>query len=216
MDSPAIEEYLEAIYKLQQAEKPVKQSQIANVLNLHPTTVGEMSRRLTEKGLIRRRTGGVELTKKGERAAVELIRRHRLSERFLVDVLGLPWERAHSEACKLEHALSDDVTDSLEKFLDSPSSCPHGHPIPDHDGRFAAESACSLSSLGSGDRGVIVSVDEANAEMLSYLASLGLLPEVEVVVEEVAPFGGPLLVKIGSAKYALGREVAAKIRVGRA
>lgn len=213
MDSPTAEEYLEIIYKLRQAERPVKQSQVANALKLHPTTVGEMIRRLSKKGLVKRGARGIDLTKAGERVAIELIRRHRLSERFLVDVLGLPWEKAHDEACKLEHALSEDVTDSLEKFLESPASCPHGHPIPDRSGRISAERVRELSALSTGDRGTIVRVNEDDGEILAYLASLGLLPKVEVAVEEVAPFGGPLLVRVGRAKYALGREVASKIMV---
>lgn len=215
MNTPSSEEYLEAIFKLQQSEKPVKQSMIASALNLHPTSVGEMSKRLEKKGFVTRSTGGLELTSEGERAALKLVRRHRLSERFLVDVLGLAWDKAHDEACKLEHALSDEVTDSLERFLENPASCPHGHPIPDREGRFLEKTASELSSLGAGERAIIIKVEEDNGEMLSYLASLGLLPDVGVEVEEIAPFGGPLLVKVGEAKYALGREVAAKIMVSK-
>ncbi|MHB0976950.1 MAG: metal-dependent transcriptional regulator [Candidatus Aquicultorales bacterium] len=213
MECPNNEEYLETLYKLEQKESPVKQARIADALKLHPTTVGEMSKRLASKGLIVRGSDGVSLTKVGQKIAVELVRRHRLSERFLVDVLGLPWDRAHDEACKLEHALSEDVTVSLERFLDNPASCPHGHPIPDRDGKIPRLQERELSSLCAGEAGVILRVDEANGEMLAYLASLGLIPEVEIAVEEVAPFGGPLLIKVGAAKYALGKEVAAKITV---
>jgi DtxR family Mn-dependent transcriptional regulator len=154
---------------------------------------------------------GVTLTAKGERLARTLVRRHRLSERFLTDMLGMDWEKAHQEACKLEHALSPETEGRLADLLGNPDTCPHGHPIPDADGRIRERKLKKLSECGEDERGCIDRVEEEEPQMLQYLSSLGLLPEVEVEVKEVAPFNGPLLVKAGGAQYALGREVASKI-----
>jgi DtxR family transcriptional regulator, Mn-dependent transcriptional regulator len=162
-----------------------------------------------EEGKHRRR--GINLTPKGERIARTIVRRHRLSERFLTDVLGIDWEAAHREACKMEHAISPEVEEKLAEILGNPSTCPHGHPIPDQKGRIGKQAGKQLSDCVIDERGMIDRVEEEEPQMLHYLASLGLLPDVEVEVKEIAPFNGPLLVKAGGAQYALGREVASKI-----
>lgn len=156
---------------------------------------------------------GISLTPKGNRAAKTLVRRHRLSERFLTDVLGLDWESAHREACKLEHVISPEVEERLAEMLGNPETCPHGHPIPDEDGHIKedAEEVRPLCDLCANEKGCIARVDEEEPKLLQYLASLGMLPDVDIEVKEVAPFGGPLLVKVGDTQYALGREVASKI-----
>lgn len=159
----------------------------------------------------RPRRRGITLTPKGERIARTIVRRHRLSERFLTDVLGIDWEAAHREACKMEHAISPEVEEKLAEVLGNPATCPHGHPIPDEKGRIEKHSGKQLCDCAIDERGRIDRVEEEEPQMLQYLASLGLLPDVEVEVKEVAPFNGPLLVKAGGAQYALGREVASKI-----
>ncbi len=140
-----------------------------------------------------------------------MVRRHRLSERFLTDMLGIDWEAAHREACKLEHVISPEVEEKLAEILGNPATCPHGHPIPDEKGRIGKHSSKQLCDCAIDERGRIDRVEEEEPQMLQYLASLGLLPDVEVEVKEIAPFNGPLLVKAGGAQYALGREVASKI-----
>lgn len=163
----------------------------------------------TDDGKSRRR--GITLTTKGERIARTMVRRHRLSERFLTDMLGIDWEAAHREACKLEHVISPEVEEKLAEILGNPATCPHGHPIPDEKGRIGKHSSKQLCDCAIDERGRIDRVEEEEPQMLKYLASLGLLPDVEVEVKEIAPFNGPLLVKAGGAQYALGREVASKI-----
>ncbi len=209
-----VEEYLEAIYKLQRKEHPVRISRLAGALGVAPATVTEMTKRLDADGLVNRSEGiGVCLTANGRDAALAIVRKHRLVERFLTDVLGLPWDKVHEEACLYEHVVSPDVEASLEKLLDGPATCPHGFPIPDKDGRVVEPDSQPLAELPAGSRVRIVAVDEDDASMLSYLASLGLMPGVELGVLEVAPFSGPLLVQVKGARYALGREVAAKVHV---
>ncbi len=153
----------------------------------------------------------ISLTTKGQRAARTLVRRHRLSERFLTDVLGLDWESAHREACRLEHVLSPEVEEKLAEMLGNPVTCPHGYPIPDENGHIEEEEIKPLCDFCVDEKGCIARVEEEDPQLLQYLASLGLLPETDIEVKDVAPFGGPLLVKVGDTQYALGREVASKI-----
>lgn len=212
MPSATIEEYLEAIYKL--AEKgPVRPSQLAEAMGVSAPTVTATLGRLQSAGLIDRPDGGVELTHAGRRGALDIIRRHRLAERFLVDVLGLSWDEVHEEACQLEHALSPRVQRALEGFMDNPAVCPHGHPIPAEDGSIAEAAGAPLCDNGAGDEVEIVRIADEDGELLSYLSSLGMFPGTSVKVCDIAPFKGPLLVEVGDARYALGREVAEKIVV---
>lgn len=212
-DTSRIEEYLESIYKLQQEQHPVSTSRLAEHLKLSPPSVSEMVKKLAQKGLVNQIEKGVCLTEEGNKMAKKVIRRHRLSERLLTDILGFKWDEVHDEACRLEHAISPEMEDRIAESLGNPKTCPHGHPIPDKDGVFVKETGKPLSELKSNDTGIIVSVFEEDPKMLQYLATLGLIPDVRVRVEEVAPFGGPLIVCVSGSRYALGREVASKIKV---
>ena len=212
MPSATLEEYLEAIYKL--AEKgAVRPGQLAEVMGVSAPTVTATLGRLQSAGYIERPDGGVELTHAGRRGALDIIRRHRLAERFLVDVLKLPWSEVHQEACQLEHALSPKVQEALERFMDNPDVCPHGHPIPSADGAIAPQQGAPLCDAGSGDEVRIVRIEDEDGELLSYLSSLGMFPGTAVRVCDIAPFKGPLLVEVGDARYALGRDIAEKIVV---
>ncbi|MCG2808656.1 MAG: metal-dependent transcriptional regulator, partial [Coriobacteriia bacterium] len=145
--------------------------------------------------------------------ALDIVRRHRISERFLVDVLGLSWDEAHEDACLLEHALSPRVLVALETFLDNPEVCPHGHPIPTADGDIAEVSGSPLCDFDAGAKLKIVQVSEDDDAMLAYLGSMGMFPGTKVRVCEVAPFNGPIMVDVGGSTYAIGREVADHILV---
>lgn len=215
MPSSTLEEYLEAIYKL--AERgPVRPGQLAEAMGVSAPTVTATLGRLQTAGYVERPDGGVELTLAGRRGALDIIRRHRLAERFLVDVLNLPWSEVHEEACQLEHALSPRVQQALEEFMENPSVCPHGHPIPAADGSIARTEGVPLCENGTGDEVEIVRIEDEEGELLSYLSSLGMFPGTHVRVCDVAPFKGPLLVEVGEARYALGRDVAEKIVVSEA
>lgn len=212
MPSATLEEYLETIYKL--AERgPVRPGHLAEALEVSAPTVTATLGRLKARGLIERPDGAVELTPGGRRVALDIIRRHRLAERFLVDALGLSWDEVHDEACQLEHALSPRVQEALERFLDSPAVCPHGHPIPSAEGEIAALEGDPLCATDAGSDVEIVRIDDEDGELLSYLSALGMFPGTKVRVCDVAPFKGPLLVEVGEARYALGRDIAEKIAV---
>ncbi len=213
MASPRKEEYLESIFRLQQKERPVRISKLAEDLGITLASASEMAKKLKQMKLISNTGKKVYLTKRGETEARQVIRRHRLSERLLTDVLGFDWDKVHEEACKLEHALSQELEDGIAESLGNPETCPHGQPIPNKDGVFVEESTLPLSSLEPGEKREIARVPEDNPELLRYLDSLGLKPKVEVEVKEVAPFGGPLLIQIGNVRHALGQRVASKILV---
>lgn len=221
-----MEEYLEALFKLSCDEGTLTPTRLSEYLGVTPPTVLDMLRRMESEGFVRysgaaksgkggregRARRAISLTPKGQRAAKTLVRRHRLSERFLTDVLGLDWESAHREACKLEHVLSPEVEEKLAEMLGNPETCPHGYPIPDENGHIKDEQEIKpLCDFCADEKGCIDRVEEEEPQLLQYLASLGLMPDVDIEVKEVAPFGGPLLVKIGDTQYALGREVASKI-----
>jgi DtxR family transcriptional regulator, Mn-dependent transcriptional regulator len=209
------EEYLEAIFKLQRGDEPVTVKRLATELGVAPPSVSEMIGRLRAAGLVEEPAEGrgITLTEAGAAEGATLVRRHRLSERFLVDYLDMPWDAVHEEACKFEHVLSPEVEARLAEQLGNPLTCPHGHAIPAQDGSLVEETMRALSALQPGDTAVIGCVTEEKSDLLRYLASLGLLPDTPITVESVAPFNGPLLVRVGGSQYALGREVTDKIMV---
>jgi DtxR family Mn-dependent transcriptional regulator len=212
MPSATLQEYLEAIYKIS-LSGDVRPTQIAEAISVSGPTVTATLRRLEAAALITRPDGGVALTEQGRREAIAVIRRHRIAERFLVDVLHLPWESVHEEACLLEHAMSPRVLAGLEEFLDNPSVCPHGHPIPSVDGAVSEPAGVPLGTLPEGASGKVVRVSEEDDEVLAYLGALRLVPGSPIRVKEVAPFGGPLLVTVSGGEHAVSREVAALVFV---
>ncbi len=209
------EEYLEAVFKLQRGLEPVTVKRLAAELSVSPPSVSEMIARLRAAGLVEEPAEGrgIALTEAGATEGATLVRRHRLSERFLVDYLDMPWDAVHDEACKLEHVLSPEVEARLAEQLGNPLTCPHGHVIPGEDGSLTEPALRPLSGLDPGDEAVISCIAEEKGDLLRYLASLGLLPDTPITVESVAPFNGPLLVRVGGSQYALGREVTDKIMV---
>ena len=214
MTTPIVEEYLEAIYKLQAGGRPLGTTELGKELKVSAASASEMTDRLVDRGLAaKEKDHGITLTRRGQKAALELIRKHRISERFLVDVLGMDWKDVHDEACRLEHAISPEVESRMEKLLGNPVTCPHGHPIQDRLGRTAEEPVRKLSGLKRNQAGTIAKVAEERRSLLEYLATLGMMPGSDVKVEQVAPFDGPLLVQVKGATYALGREIAEKIWV---
>lgn len=202
------EEYLEQLYRLA-PEGLVPLSALARALEVKGPSVTEMCRTLAAKGLATyepRR--GVALTASGRRQAEQLIRRHRLAERMLTDLVGLPWERAHDEACKYEHVISDEVERLLAQSL--PNTCPHGNPI-----SGAAPDAEPLASLPAGTKAEVVRIEREETKVLRYLVQLGLVPGARVEVVSHAPLAGPLLIVVGDAHYAIGRDIAERVMVRR-
>jgi len=212
MSTATLEEYLEAIYKISDSgvTRPTK---IATAMGVSGPTVTATLKRLESRGFITRSGGKVSLSAQGEALALDIIRRHRISERFLVDVLGMSWDEAHEDACRLEHALSPRVLERLERFLDNPDSCPHGHPIPTAEGQVNLADVTLLGDHGPGASLLISRVLEEDEAMLAYLGSMKMYPGNRVVVRAVEPFCGPITIEVDGAVHAIGREVANSVFV---
>ncbi len=213
MTTDSMEEYLETICKLSGEQSPVALSALADHLGISSVSANEMIKKLVARGLVTYEPyKGVTLTAEGQTQALRVIRRHRLWERFLADVLGLPWDRVHEEACQLEHATSALVEEKLAQFLNEPETCPHGYPVAGAD-CCHGEEGLLLSEMEPGQRAVVLRVAEHNADLLRYLAELGLRPQVVIEVEEAAPFDGPLTVRMGESHRVIGRQVASQVTV---
>lgn len=213
--SATVEEYLEAIYRLEEKKGSAKTGDLAKELNVTLGTITNTIENMEKQNLvIHKPYKGVKLTKKGRKLALDVVRRHRLSERLLTDILRLEWSKAHDAACKLEHAIADkDILKPLEEALGKPKTCPHGNPIPTASGKVVEEKSELLTSLNLGEKGTIVKITDEKLDLLQYLATLGLVPGANVQIEEKAPFNGPIMVKVMGASYALGRNVASVIWV---
>jgi len=208
------EDYLETIYHLESEEKVPTTNEIARHLKISLPSVSESIKKLAgEKYLDHLPYKGVRLTAKGKKVALDVVRRHRLSERFLVDKLGVKWEDAHQEAHKLEHGISKVIGNKMYDMLGQPKTCPHGNPLPDKDGHLREMKSMPLTKAGPKDRVQIVKITNEDKKILCYLATLGLMPRIKLRIEEKAPFQGPVMIRIGNSTYALGKDVADSIWV---
>lgn len=210
--SSTIEEYLEAIYRLEEKTGSAKTSDLAKQLKVTLGTITNTVENLERKGLIIHEPyHGVKLTEKGRIVALDVIRRHRLSERLLTDILHMDWSEVHDEVCKLEHAISDDIFNNIEKVLGYPKTCPHGSPIPKKSGSIPPENSEPLINLDLNATGTIVKIIEEDPDILRYLASIGLTPGASIKVKEKVPFNGPILLEVNEINQALGQNIAAII-----
>jgi len=208
------EEYLEDIYKLQEKDGIARTSELVKLLQVVPGTVTNTVERLEREGLVTHEPyKGVKLTEKGLKIALQVIRKHRLSERLLTDILHVKWEKVHEVACGLEHGIVDDIDKNLEKALGHPTTCPHGNPIPTKCGGVIEEKSQPLTDLNPQERGIIVKVTEEKHALLQYLATLGLMPEISIEVVEKAPFNGPITIKVDGNSHSLSYRVASIIMV---
>lgn len=212
MPTSTLEEYLEAIYKLGQ-DRPVRPGRIAEAMEVSGPTVTATLKRLEDRGLIRREGTSVVLTDAGMTTSLDIVRRHRVAERFLVDVLGLDWDAAHEDACLLEHALSPRVLVALERFLGDPVVCPHGHPIPGADGSVDQVVGRRLSDLKVGEEGLVIRVTEQD-QTLGYLGRIGLKPGAHIRLLAKEPFDGPLTLEIDGVPQPVSGEVAGLVTIG--
>jgi len=210
------EEYLETIYRLEQKEGAARTGEIASDLGVALGTVTNTIEHMEGEGLISHVPyRGVKLTSRGLKGALNVIRRHRLSERLLTDLIGVGWADVHAHACRLEHGLTDEIIKPLEKALKHPKTCPHGNPIPTKDGGIIEEKSEPLTGIDEREGGTIVKVTEEKADLLRYLDTMGLVPGASIYVIERAPFDGPITIKVGEAKRAISRSVASVIVVKR-
>jgi len=225
MSSKSIEDYLKAIYMLSLNGKSTSTTEISEHLNVAPASVTQMLKKLAKKGYVRYSPyRGAQLTRKGFQVAEKVTRKHRLLERFLHDVLRIREDKVHSEACEMEHALSDEAEESLCRFLKHPDLCPDDSKIiPACNLPFSTCEECvelhkkdleesgrrqqipvSISQLKKGERGK-VSFIRGEHKVLQRLSDMGLTPGTEVTVVKSAPFHGPLEILVRGSRLALGR-----------
>jgi len=205
----AVEEYLEAIHRSSESGGPTTTG-LAKQLGVAPASVTGMLRRLAEQKLItHERYGRIALTSEGRKRARAVIRRHRLAERLLTDVLGVPLDQVHDEACRLEHALSPEIEDRIAQTLGAPEACPHGNPIDVRSERKASR----LSDATEGESFVVVSLTDESPEVIRYLTEHGVMPSARLKVTGSEPVGGGVKVTVKGVKQTLSRELAATIRV---
>ena len=189
--SRAVEDYLKAVYKLQQSEDSVSTTSLAEELGRSAASVTNMVKGLAGQGLLQHTPyRGVRLTAFGEVTALRIIRRHRVLELYLIEKLGFPWDDVHAEAERLEHAASDGLIDRMAQALGEPSVDPHGSPIPTRDGEIMVTEWISLGDLEHGRHGVVREVSDGDGETLRKLAHLGLLPGTRIRLLEAMADGG--------------------------
>ena len=206
--SEAISNYLKTIYKLEEEGVKPTTSQLSRRLGVSDPSVSNMLKRLASQGYVKREPySEVHLTERGEAVALKILRRHRLLELFLTEIMELPLDKVDQEAEKLEHVISDDLEERIDIMLKRPKLDPHGDPIPSRDGEYEGLILTPLSDLKPGQMVIIAKVDDRNSEKLHYLMELGLIPSAKVYIKERAPFGGPIIIQVGSKEHALGKEV---------
>jgi DtxR family Mn-dependent transcriptional regulator len=206
-------ETLKAIYRLTRDDAGAHTGDLADRLRVSPGTATATIKRLADRGLADHRPyRGVALTLLGRRAAVGAIRRHRIVERFLSDMLGYPWNEADRLAASFEHDLPQEVEDRLFLALDRPATCPHGFPIPEPEVTEIVELPL-LYDLTPGDVAVVAVPGSTDREVVSFLATLGLRPDVRVEVREKHPFDGPLVVRVDGEDRTVGEKLARQIYV---
>jgi DtxR family Mn-dependent transcriptional regulator len=210
MLSAVMEDYIKAIYAIQnETGERVGTSELADYMDVTSPTVSSMLGKLEDRGLVdREEYRGVTLTDEGEVVALEILRHHRLLESFLTEQLDYDWADVHEEADRLEHHVSDELTERIAEVLGNPGVDPHGDPIPDADLRLPeAEDTCRLSAAEEGDEVVVRRIRHQGDEELRYLADAGIEPGIELEVLEIAPFG-LVTVRTPEGEQSLPEEIA--------
>lgn len=214
MPSISVENYLKNIYELEASEKKVTTSLLADKLKIAPASVTDMVKKLSEKGFLRHVPyKGVEVTKKGKRSALKIIRKHRLWEMFLVQVLHFSWDKIDEEAEKFEHIMSDKMEEKIDEVLGFPKVDPHGDPIPQKNGTIKK---MNLQPLGEAQEGAtvrVLRVNDSDPEMLQYASSIGLSLNKRLLVKQKNKFDDSLVVKIGTKETVVSSMLAQNIFV---
>lgn len=217
MNSQIEENYLKAIYKLSQEENaPVSTSKLAEELGVQSASVTDMIKKLSQKNLLSyKKYHGVSLSDKGRSEAVRIIRKHRLWETFLVEKLGFGWGEVHEVAEQLEHVRSEQLVDRLDAFLNYPKVDPHGDPIPDKDGVVRKQTNVPLTSLKSGESGVISAVKHDGKDLLDYLDRHNLVLGNQLEVIEKLEFDGSMEVKVAGQNQYVSEKIAGNILIAK-
>lgn len=216
MHSYTEENYLKAIYHLSSVQGlAVSTNQIAEIISTKAASVTDMLRKLSDKKLINYvRYQGVTLTEEGKTAAVQIIRKHRLWEVFLVEKLGFKWDEVHDIAEELEHINSESLINRLDDFLGNPSIDPHGDPIPDRLGKIHHKKMLRITEMTENECGIISGVSEHSSAFLKLLEKLGLTLGAHILIKEIIEFDGSIVLQINETiEKTISREVAKNILI---
>ena len=212
--STRVEAYIEAIHKLEKKSGQAKTGELAENLNVTFGTITNTIQSLVKKGfVVRKPYQGAKLTEKGRRIALQVIRKHRLSECFMIDVLKMDWSNVYTSAVRFAHYLPDEVIKSLEKTLGHPRTCPHGNPIPTKCGGIFEEESEPLTELKLNESGIIVKITEEKIRTLQHLTKMGLTPGTLVKIEKKDFSKGLVKLSIQGKKRNLPKEIASIIMV---
>ena len=212
--SAVVENYLQAIYKLNEREERIFPTRLAEVMDVSVATVVGTLKRLTKQGMIEVGDNKeVKFTSKGNDLGEPVVRRHRLAERMLTELLGVEWHRAHTEAHRLEHAISPYVETKLAKALGYPKTNPFGHPIPGYSSDLNPPPMKTLIQTRVGESTVVERVPEEDPRLLEFFDVSGLKPGAELSVQELAPFKGTITILLNEEAVVLGTEVAETVLV---
>jgi DtxR family Mn-dependent transcriptional regulator len=203
------------VHRLEEIEGTARTKMLGRRLNVTLGTVTNNLSRLQKLRLVKReRYRGALLTGEGRRIAMSVLRRHRLLERLLTDVLHVGWSKSHYGACKLEHCIDDEVTDAIENGLAHPKTCPHGNAIPSKSGKIVSEASMRLIEISRRQSGTVVRVvDEEEHGALAYFESIGLIPGADFTVEAHVPFDGAVNLILGHSKVTVSKRAAALVVV---
>src|SRR5450755_2499477 len=213
--SPSVQDYAKAVYALEtRGGAAVSTNDLAARLGVTPASVSGMVRKLTEVRIVEHEPyHGVRLTDRGRRAALEVLRHHRLLELFLAQELGMSWDHVHAEAEVLEHVLSEELEALIAARLGDPSVDPHGDPIPTPRFEIDERPTSSLHELAVGAAGRFVRVSDSDPEMLRYLAEHGITLDARLEVVDRQPFGGPVFVRFDEREHPIGGQLARAMRI---
>ena len=210
----SIQDYLKTIYELTENGESASTNALAQRLKISAPSVTGMIQKLASSrpALVEyHKHQGATLTRDGRRAALEVIRHHRLLEAWLVQTLGYSWDEVHEEAERLEHVISEDFERRIAAAMGHPTRDPHGELIPTEDLKMPVDKSTPLSSLRPGQNGVVTCVKAADTELLRHLESLGVIPDTEIEVKEHSSFDHNLTVKVGRKTMVLGLNITSKI-----
>ncbi len=208
--SETVQEYIEGIHRLQQEVGRVATNEVAQYMGVSPASASIMLKRLAELGLVEHTPyRGIILTAEGESLAHQMLRIHRLTERLLTDIIGLPWSDVHDFACKLEHYIAPEIADRIAEALGYPATCPHGNPID----ATVEDSSYRLTEAEAGKGLLVIKITEERREFLEYIEELQLVPGAQVEVVSRTPFDGLLQISVDSKQHTIGPEVARYIWV---
>ncbi len=214
MISRAMEDYLKAIYQLDGSDGRVSTSRLAQQMSCSAASVTNMLQKLSDFKLVRYTPyQGVTLTEAGVKVALEVLRHHRLLETYLTEVLGYSWDKVHDEAEELEHVISEEFEERIDRALGYPTRDPHGHPIPSKEGHLPVETLDNLWDVRSGRRVRVSLVSDSDPEALRLLAAIGIYPQVQMNVVKGAQSNGPVHVQINQTEHRLSERLARQIYV---